>query len=319
MMIRLIITFIGFFSCSIAPMEVMVSDPDFKVLGYLYSEDDWEQGLREVDWSVYTDINLAFIQPDHQGNFEGNEAYEKLVKKAREHGVRIFISIGGGGPPEYLADLIKPDKRNHWVEEIVKLVLTYDFDGVDVDLENNLINENYAPFVKALSTELKRSEKLMTAALATWNGDKVPDEVLALYDQINIMSYDATGPWDLDLPGQHSPYEMAEEDIHYYHVQRGIPADKLLLGLPFFGYGFGPGAHRGLWYKQIIEAFPTAYLQDSVVYPDGGILYYNSRELIKRKTALAKARGLGGVMVWHVQADSQDEFSLLSAIKEELR
>ncbi|NHE59883.1 hypothetical protein [Cyclobacterium plantarum] len=53
--------------------------------------------------------------------------------------------------------------------------------------------------------------------------------------------------------------------------------------------------------------------------PDFKVLYYNSQELIKRKTALTKARGLGGVMVWHVQADSPDEFSLLAAIKEELQ
>lgn len=319
MFIRLLLPLIGFFACTNMPPDIRVEPPNFRVLGYLFSQDDWAGGLEEVDWSAYTDINMAFIQPDSEGNFAANNAYEQVVKTARENGVRVFISIGGGSPPEYLADLMTAENRDLWVEKILELVLAYDFDGVDVDLENSLINENYGPFVKALSAELKRSGKLMTAALATWNGDSIPDEILALYDHINIMSYDATGPWNLDKPGQHAPFENAVEDMEYYMEKRGVPAKKLLLGLPFYGYGFGPGAPGSLRYRQIIQDYPRAYQQDSLVFQEGGILYYNGPELIRRKTALARAKGLGGVMIWHIQADSPGEYSLLDAIKKEIR
>lgn len=294
-------------------------EPNFRVLGYLFGQEDWKAGLEEVDWSLYTDINLAFIQPDNEGKFSSNEVYRDIVKSAHEKGARVFVSIGGGDPPEYLAELMKPQHRDYWVEQIVSLVNTYGFDGVDVDLENSLINEHYAPFVSELSRRLKSSGKLMTAALASWNGDSISDEVLALYDWINLMSYDDTGPWNLERPGQHAPFEMAVSDIHYYRDQRGIPAGKILLGLPFYGYGFGPGAPGSLRYWQILERYPLAYLQDSLSFPEGGVLYYNSPSLIHRKTELAKEQGLGGVMIWHILADSKDGNSLLEAVRKGMK
>ncbi|WP_162416132.1 glycosyl hydrolase family 18 protein [Cyclobacterium roseum] len=303
------------FACAAGEGLEKDPEPKFRVLGYLFSQDDWESGLEGIDWSVYTDINLAFIQPDRQGSFGSNEAYREAVKLAHDNGARVFMSIGGGNPPEYLAELMKPEQRDHWAEQIVSLVDRYGFDGVDVDLENSLINEHYAPFVIELSRRLKRSGNLMTAALASWNGDSISDEVLALYDWINLMSYDDTGPWNLEKPGQHAPFEMAVSDIHYYRDQRGLPAEKILLGLPFYGYGFGPGAPGSLRYWQILERYPSAYLQDSLSFPEGGVLYYNSPALIQRKTELAKEQGLGGVMIWHILADSKGGQSLLEAVK----
>ncbi|WP_339902852.1 glycosyl hydrolase family 18 protein [uncultured Cyclobacterium sp.] len=289
----------------------------FRVLGYLFVNDELEEEVNKIDWSSYTDINLAFVQPDSNGDFVESRGYKYLVENAHMNNVRAFISIGGGAPPEYLGDLMQPSHRSHWVQQIVKLVNNYGFDGVDVDLENALINEDYAPFVKELHQALKMSGKLMTAALASWNGDKISDEILGLYDFINIMSYDETGPWNLEIVGQHSPYEMAVNDIHYYHKERAVPKSKLLLGLPFYGYGFGSGVPASLRYKHILETFPNAYLQDSIVSKDGGVLYYNSPGLIGKKTALAKDLELAGVMVWHITADAEGPHSLLKAINDE--
>lgn len=289
----------------------------FRVLGYLLVNEDIEEEVNKIDWSSYTDINLAFVQPDPNGDFLENHGYRYLVENAHSNNVRAFISIGGGAPPEYLGDLMQSSHRSHWVQQIVNLVNYYGFDGVDVDLENALINEDYAPFVKELHQALKGSGKLMTAALASWNGDKISDEILGLYDYINIMSYDETGPWNLKIVGQHSPYEMAVNDILYYHEKRAIPKSKLLLGLPFYGYGFGSGVPASLRYKHIIAAYPNAYLQDSIVSNEGGVLFYNSPELIGKKTALAKDLELAGVMVWHITADAEGPHSLVKAINDE--
>ena len=311
--------FLIILSCSIPEGEGqdMRGKERFRVLGYLFLGGDIEEEVDKIDWFSYTDINLAFVQPDSNGCFLENDGYNYLVENAHSNNVRAFISIGGGAPPEYLGDLMQPTHRSKWVQEIVKLVNNYGFDGVDVDLENALINEDYGPFVKELHQSLKVSGKLMTAALASWNGDKISDEILGLYDYINIMSYDETGPWNLKIVGQHSPYQMAVDDIHYYHEVRAVPVSKLLLGLPFYGYGFGPGVSASLRYKQILDAYPNAYLQDSIVSKEGGILYYNSPDLIGKKTALAKGLELAGVMVWHITADAEGPHSLLKAINKE--
>ncbi|SEJ46148.1 Chitinase, GH18 family [Cyclobacterium xiamenense] len=318
-MIRFLFFLLPFsFACSLGIGDEKDPDPPFRVVGYLFSPSDWKAGLADIDWSLYTDVCLAFIQPDANGHFAPNAVYEEIVTAAHKQGANVFVSIGGGEPPEYLARLMRPENREHWVEQLAQLVRVHGFDGVDVDLENALINEDYAPFVQALSRRLKQDGKRMTAALASWNGDSISDEVLALYDWINLMSYDDTGPWNLEKPGQHAPFEMAVLDIQYYRDQRNVPVEKILLGLPFYGYGFGPGAPTNLRYRQILERYPTAYRQDSLVMPEGGVLYYNSPGLIRKKTRLARELGLGGVMVWHIQADSREEHSLSNAIRDEL-
>jgi len=304
------------FACSFTDLgnQTLKSENDFRVLGYLFISEEIGKEVDRINWNSYTDVNLAFVQPDQNGDFQTKKEYEYLVEQAHSNGVRVFISIGGGEPPAYLEELMNAENRTHWIKQMVSLVKDYGFDGVDVDLENSLINENYGPFVSELHKSLKEADKLMTAALASWNGNKISDETIGLYDYINIMSYDKTGPWNLEITGQHSPYEMALDDIQYFHESRGVPTSKILLGLPFYGYGFGPGVPSGLWYRQVLDAYPRAYEQDSIVSDEGGIIYYNSPGLIRKKAELAKDFNLAGVMIWHITADTNGSHSLLKAI-----
>ncbi len=287
-----------------------------RVLGYLPGADNWLNTIDSIDLSKITDLNLAFVNPDESGNFPFHDAYGVIIQKAHDQNVRVFISLGGGGPPSYLEGLLDENKRSTVIKGLVTLTERYNFDGIDVDLENALINQNYAPFVSELSSALKPKKKLMTAALASWNGNKIHDSTLMLYDFINIMSYDKTGPWNLLNPGPHSPFHMVENDFNYYHITRGIPAEKLFIGLPFYGHGFGNGAPKSMSYKNIITTYPGAENTDSVSLPGGGIIYYNGIPTIRQKVLFAKQNKAGGVMIWQLRGDSKDSKSLLQAINE---
>jgi len=300
--------------------KTIVSQPpasdQFRVLGYLPARNNWVAGLNAIDLTAITDLNLAFINPDSLGNFPANDEYGQVVEKAHAKNVRVFISIGGGSPPHYLAELIEPGKRTSFITNLVATAEKYQFDGVDVDLENALINDNYASFVSELSTALKSKNKLMTAALASWNANLISVETMRLYDFINIMSYDKTGPWNLNKPGQHSPLSMAQDDFIYFNQSRGIAAEKLSVGLPFYGYGFGPGAPQSLSYKNIIVTYPGSEQTDSLTMPGGGKFYYNGMNTIRQKVSFAIQNKAGGVMIWQLLGDSQDEKSLLKAIND---
>ncbi|HMQ63855.1 MAG TPA: glycosyl hydrolase family 18 protein [Flavilitoribacter sp.] len=303
----------GWFSCT--PRENPGPESkNFRVLGYLPSDGHWTAAMAGMDFTRITDLNLAFINPDSTGLFRDNDELPALIDKAHESGVRVFMSIGGGGPPAYLGDLMTEEKRTAFIGAIRDYAVKYRFDGVDVDIENDLINADYAPFVETLYLALEPTGLLMTAALAAWNGDLLADSTLALYDFINIMCYDRTGPWNPEKPGQHSPYEMVEEDFDYYHHIRGIPAGKLLIGLPFYGYGFGPGAPVGMRYGDIVKAYPGAENQDEVALPAGGTIYYNGMPTIRRKVAFAMDKKAAGVMIWQLLGDAEGELSLLNQI-----
>ena len=287
-----------------------------RVLGYLASSKNWIYGINAIDFSKITDLNLAFINPDSTGNFPPNEDLRRVVQLAHENNVRVFASIGGGSPPPWLGALLMPETRSLFISKIVSLAEVYNFDGIDVDIENELINDQYAGFVYDLAAAIKPKRKLLTAALASWNSDLIHDTTLSRYDFINIMSYDKTGPWDTTRPGQHSPYSMVNDDFNYFNRKRNIPSDKLLIGLPFYGYGFGAGTPFGMSYKQIIARYPGAESKDEMLTTEGATIYYNGIATIKQKTVFARQNKASGIMIWQLLGDTTGSLSLLKAINE---
>ncbi len=287
-----------------------------RVLGYLHSPWDWVTGINSIDLSGITDLNLAFINPDSTGKFEPNTAYHEVIRKAHDKQVKVFLSFGGGSAPAYLEQLMEEANRPAFISGLISVAETYGFDGIDVDLENALINQHYADFVYDLAIALKPKNKTLTAALASWNANQIHDTTLARYDFINVMSYDKTGPWNLSRPGQHSPFSMAQDDFNYFNQTRKIAAEKIFIGLPFYGYGFGSGAPSSMTYKNIISTYTGAHLSDSITLSTGGKIYYNGIPTIQQKVSLAVDRKAGGVMIWQLLGDSNNEHSLLKAINE---
>ena len=291
----------------------------FRVSGYLLGHNSWHTLLDQIDMDKITDLNIAFINPDSTGTFSVNEGLHQVMEAARKKNVRTFMSIGGGLAPAHLGEMISAPHRKQYIAGLLQVCQQFGFDGIDVDLENDLINADYPAFVAELDAALDEKKLLMTAALASWNGHKIADSTLARYDVINIMSYDKTGPWAPTRPGQHSPYEMAEADFRYYHEERGIPAHKLLIGLPFYGYGFGGNAPTSIRYHEIISTYPAAAEKDEINLSDGGTIYYNGRATIGRKVQFALDRKAGGIMIWELKQDSRNEQSLLRLIHDMIR
>ncbi len=291
--------------------------PEARVVGYVFTRSGWDKVIDKIRWNRLTDINLAFIHPDAAGRFTDDPGLKQLVDAAHQHNVRVFISIGGGSPPEHLAMLVQTNPDG-LASELIRFAKRYSVDGVDIDLENALINEHYPGFVHAVKREAMKQQVLVTAALASWNASAIPDSTLHTYDFINVMSYDKTGPWNKARPGQHSPFSMAADDFSYFN-SRGVTPGKIIIGLPFYGYGFGPGAPESLNYGEIINRYKDASLTDSIQMTEGGWLYYNGAETIREKVNLARDKQAGGVMIWQVFGDAEGEHSLLDIIHRSLQ
>jgi chitinase len=124
------------------------------------------------------------------------------------------------------------------------------------------------------------------------------------------MAYDGAGYWLPDAPGQHSSMEFAKSDIAYWR-NRGLPDAKIVLGVPFYGYGFGKAFRkRSYSYAEILAAFPGAENRDET----GETIWYNGMPTIRAKCELVLKEKLGGVMIWSLDNDVKDERSLLSVI-----
>jgi chitinase len=320
---KLILLFRIFFAvilvgCSKSPARAVpvskTAKADFKVIGYMFANGDLLERSAAIDFTKITHLNVAFINPDAAGNFPSISTLTDLVKKAHTSNVKVIAAFAGGNPPAHLKDLLMPAKRTQLIQGLLQLTKTYDLDGIDVDLEGDFVNENYEAFVVELSAALKASNKLMTAAVATWNSAAYSNKALALFDFINIMAYDHTGPWRKEQPGPHASYEDAELDFVHWNTNRSIPAEKLMLGLPFYAYGFGTDIAESMNYGDLVAAYSGAEKTDSWKIEGKGTFYYNGIPTIKKKVAYAISQKAGGVMIWQLLGDAKGDLSLLKTI-----
>jgi len=291
-------------------------EQSFKVVGY-YSLQSAVKTSKGVPFSRLTHINLWFLNPDSLGNFtEDLSGLDRFIKKAHQKNVKVLISIGGGSKHPQYRKLLKDEHRALLINNLVAKVRQYNLDGVDVDLEGSDIDENYETFVIALADALRTHHKLITAAIAVYYKDQLSDKALAQYDFVNVMSYDRTGPWRPENPGPHAAYEHAVEDLDYFGQVRRIPKERMTLGVPFYGYGYGPELTSpaiGMNFGEIVSSFPGSEKVDQWTRDDGKTIYYNGIPTIRKKTELAKERA-SGIMIWQVKGDARGSKSLLRTI-----
>ncbi len=298
----------------IIPVNARQTDPDFRVVGY-FSLRSAMNHFGKFPFKRLTHVNLFFLNPDTLGNFTQDlSPLEHFINKAHKNNVKVLFSIAGGGEHPYYHRLLLDSLRPLFIQNLLSQVLRYNFDGIDVDLEGRDIDENYEVFVTELAGELRLHQKLITSAIAVYYKDKFSDKALAQYDFVNIMCYDRTGPWRPEVPGQHSSYRDAVEDLEYFGTERNIPREKMVLGLPFYGYGFGPVSPvKSMDYNKIVSEFPGSESVDQWNMDNGYIMYYNGIPTIKLKTELAKEKA-SGVMIWQLGGDAHGSKSLLRAI-----
>ena len=294
--------------------KVQFKSDNFKVIGYLSSKN--LDMVDIIDFNALTHVNLAFANPNENGTliFNGEQKLEKTVNTAHQAGVKVFISIAGGGtnkelPVNWLS-VLQPENRKIFIQDIVDFVMKYNLDGVDVDIEWNLmptIGDLYTPFVIALRNALKRTNKEISTALnVSGLHEGVTQEALLAYDFINVMVYDKTGPWRPENPGPHSPYSYAEEALEYWTKERKIPNQKLTLGVPFYGHDFDKVG--SISYGDIVVLDTANAYRDQT-----GQIYYDGIPTIIKKTQFAM-ESFGGIMIWELGHDAQNDLSLLKAI-----
>ncbi len=288
---------------------------DFRVVGYYSLQAAKTIDLKKVPFDRMTHINLYFLNPDTLGNIKQDfAALIPFITEAHKHGVKVLPSIAGGSRHTYYVDILE-NKRAMFINNLLLTVLNYDFDGIDVDIEGRDIDKNYENFVVGLKKVMKAHNKLTTAAIAVFYKDQLSDNALAQYDFVNVMSYDHSSARN---PGPHSSYQHAVDDLDYFGTVRKIPKEKMVLGVPFYGYSYGTDATAragSMTYGNIVKNYPGAEITDELKTTDGKTMYYNGIPLMKKKTELAKQKA-SGIMIWQIQGDDPGKLSLLKVIND---
>lgn len=290
------------------------------VVGYVPGWGNVQTIIDNTDLSILTHINITFFSPNSSGAMisggqpvcsdASTAEITYIVNKAHQNGVKVLASLQGGVVPSCsgnMATLLQPANMPNLVNNLKAFANYYNLDGIDVDIEGSLLTTiknagNYTPFIQALRTVLNPIGKLVTAASAGYTSAMVPSSSFQYFDYVHIMSYDNN--WGGS--GNHSTYADALTHIQNF-LNQGCPANKLTLGLPFYGYSGNVGTN-GTAFKTIVSQCPAAAYVDSYAG-----YQYNGITTIEKKTSYA-AQHIGGVMIWELSQDAPGTLSLLKAV-----
>ena len=152
----------------------------------------------------------------------------------------------------------------------------------------------FTQFVETLVAKLRPHGKLITAAVAQYIQAGAQDEVLPLFDIVNVMIY--------------GTYERSVADMAYWANTKHVPREKLTLGIGFHNY------------STLLQNYPNAWAVDSVgggTYRDGAVITYQGENSVARETQLSLH--YGGAMIWELtQDDPAGPHSLLKVIQKYL-
>jgi len=263
-----------------------------------------------IPYRQLTHINYSFLTPKVDGTFNPlNNGWKltQIVKSAHEHSVRVSISVGGWGWDQQFETLANsPESRSAFVQNLKAFVDEYQLDGADIDWEYPDAGQSSQNFL-ALIEELRIAmpDKLLTTAVVSYgddNGAGIPSETFKLFDFVNVMTYD--GP-------DHGTMEQFDRGLSYWS-ERGLPKEKIVMGVPFYSHAKEAPSAEGIPYSQLVQADPAAAQTDSFSYFSATQIY-NGIPTIQTKTHIAMEKA-AGIMFWALDHDAQGEFSLVNAI-----
>lgn len=230
---------------------------------------------------------------------------------------------------------MSPALRERFADACVALVNRYELDGIDIDWEHpssHALGGAYYQLLLLLRAKLPRPRYILTSALLAgeWALQYIPlAESAAVLDLFNLMAYDFTGPWTA-RSGHHArlysprgdPKETSADAAVKYMQSRGVPSDKILLGIPAFGRSFlgasdvdqpyhGHGGQEGTFeFRDLPRPGATEHvdLVEGAAYcvgGDGGFVSYDNVQTVRMKGAYVRDRGLAGCFFWHGVGDLQ--------------
>lgn len=304
--ILLLILVIVLFRCS----HNSIKNTDTYVVGYLPA---WSYSCyKDLDWDILTHINIAFVNPDENGNLKcaiPGKVLKDIVATAHHHGVKVEAALGGGGGYAHYTSLTSgKDSMKEFDKKIINWLKKYDMDGIDINIEGDVEKsfwKNYDKWIKDLKKRCKKHDMILSCAVASWFDGYIKDRTLDRFDYVSVMAYDDKA--DKENP---SSFDFAVECLNHFSEDRNVDDGKLLLGIPFYGYRYVDGVCTG---KVVTYNEVATYNPGSEHYDSSGTCRYNGIDTVKEKTRLAK-KNHKGVMIWSLNQDASGRKSLLRAI-----
>ncbi len=288
-----------------------------KVIGYI---PDYRDGS-SVDYDNLTHAIFCFLFAEADGSLTPQDdwtvgrlnAYLQATEASGS--ARLVALTNYGGKLSLISR--DPLARTKFCDTLAKYCQHHGFQGVDLDWEglgSTQDSTDYKILVEDLSVKL--AEENLTFVITVGFGDYAcqwfPTASLHKAEWLQIMAYDAAGTWSTSPMTNHSSFNHLEEAALYWEYGRGFNRNKLVMGLPLYGYKFastngGIGAPKT--YAEIAVAYPNLSESENRT-PGTDYTFFNGPALIRRKCQYLIDSSFAGVFMWEMGQDAVGAKSL---------
>lgn len=295
-------------------------------------------------------IAPSYFDLNDDGTLKITQAIDRdFIDAMHERGISVTPFLSNHWDPDIGINAL--ENRERLAVQIADAVKEYGLDGVNVDIENMTEKERdkYTDFVRLLRQELPAGKSVSVAVAVNPNGrtDGWPASydyaALSQYsDYLMLMAYDEHWAGEVGKTGGAGPvasYGFVERSVKA--ALKEVPADKLVLGIPFYGRFWKRGATYGGYcisnstVEELVREFRGSVVFDEkqgspravitikpsdrklVIYGvrlDAGTydIWYENEASIKRKLELVNKYGLKGVGSWSLGQETKDTWDYYS-------
>lgn len=344
--------------------------PRYEVVGYVFGRNGSPLDGSTIAATKMTRISYAFFALKDGVIAERNEndaANLNTLTALRKQNpkLQVLISVGGGGGSSAgFSDMaLTREGRRRFVDSAVAAVEKYNLDGVDIDWEypgythvkttrvRPEDRETYTLLLKELRLRFNREQRRLgrplvtssaTGATQIWLDHTNMRAASMWLTTVNMMCYDWYSNNDKST-GHDSPLHTVAADPKHISIEdavrrnraAGVPARKIVVGVPFYGRRWHdvPATNEGLWQpihgggeeinfgsiEPLIDqegfvrhwdataAAPYLYNTATKTF-----ITYNDPEAEAARTVFVKTHHLRGIMFWQYTGDPRN--TLLDAI-----
>ena len=280
--------------------------------------------IAKVDW-----VYLAGLQPNSEtgGFFHNDLGYTKAdgrifisydefnstLKIAKDLGKPTSVMLGGAGSHAAFEAIAASPKRDAFIHKVRDFCLEMGLDGIDIDYEHPKSEEKIklmAMFYKRCYEVWKPAGLRVSAAFSARRSMSLDlaQRVQPYVDTFNFMTYGA-------------PAANLKNYVTSFR-KLGIPDQKVVLGIAFFGKGTVNGKKYEVPYSKLTKSkdFDSAKSIVEYDHPIAGklaITYTNQAEM-KKIAQLPNELGVAGIMFWEMGSDIpvSESASLLKSLVE---
>ncbi len=270
-------------------------------------------------------------------NLKIGQKGEEYIKWAHEHGYQVWPMVSNSCSPDIqdtTTEILNDYKlREKLINNIINLVLKYQFDGINIDFEyiKNSNKDMFSQFIIELAPRLKEYGKVLSVDVTAPDGSEDWSECYnrnklgKVADYLIFMAYDQYGTSSTQA-GTTAGADWVEVNLKKFIEREEVSESKIILGIPFYTRLWEENGNslssKVVWMKNVESNIPAGvekqwnndtkqyyveYQKNNKTYK----MWLEEENSIKEKLAFLKQYNLAGAAYWQKDFESNNIWNII--------